>query len=107
MEWHLKVRKLNYTLLFSKYYIYCQKLNNKELNFNEFKQGLNELLIPLWFLSSLWTKCCHICYVVVVVVVVSFFFLFFFLCECVLFFGVCSVDILVLNIVNMVGIVSK
>ena len=47
----LKVRKLNYTLLFSKYYIYCQKLNNKELNFNEFKQrclfhykveGLNE-----------------------------------------------------------------
>ena len=46
-----KVRKLNYTLLFSKYYIYCQKLNNKELHFNEFKQrclfrykgeGLNE-----------------------------------------------------------------
>ena len=26
----LKVRKLNYTLLFSKYYIYCQKLNNNE-----------------------------------------------------------------------------
>lgn len=33
-----KVRKINYALLLAKYYIYCQKLKEKELNFTEFKQ---------------------------------------------------------------------
>ena len=28
-----KVRKLNYALLFAKYHIYCQKLNDKALKF--------------------------------------------------------------------------
>ena len=33
-----KLRKLNYSLLLAKYYIYYQKMNEKELNFCEFKQ---------------------------------------------------------------------
>ena len=31
-------RKPNYSLMFAKYYIYCQRLSYKALNFNEFKQ---------------------------------------------------------------------
>ena len=31
------LRKLNYCLLFAKYYLYCQKLNKKQINFDKFK----------------------------------------------------------------------
>ena len=34
------VKKLNYCLLVAKYYLYCQKLNKKQLNFDEFKQRI-------------------------------------------------------------------
>ena len=33
-------KKLNYCLLFAKYYLYCQKLNKKKINFDEFKQRI-------------------------------------------------------------------
>ena len=34
------LKKLNYCLLFTKYYLYCQKLNKKQINFDEFKQRI-------------------------------------------------------------------
>ena len=34
------LKKVNYCLLFTKYYLYCQKLNKKQINFDEFKQRI-------------------------------------------------------------------
>ena len=33
-----KLKRLNYCLLFAKYSLYCQKLNKKQINFEEFRQ---------------------------------------------------------------------
>ena len=34
------LKKLNYCLLFAKYYLYCQKLNKRKINFHKFKQRI-------------------------------------------------------------------
>ena len=36
----MSLKKLNYCLLFAKHYLYCQKLNKKQINFDEFKQRI-------------------------------------------------------------------
>ena len=41
-QWPLRIlRKLNYCMLFAKYYLYHQKLNQQNINLNEFTEKLN------------------------------------------------------------------
>ena len=63
----MSLKTFNYCLLFAKYYLYCQKLNNKQINFDEFKQriafklrieGLSSFnLFNIHYLLSLYLTC--------------------------------------------------
>ena len=49
----MSFKKFNYCLLFAKYYLYCQKLNKKQINFDEFKQRIGFKLHIEGFHSSI------------------------------------------------------